>query len=210
MQKNTTNVDAGFTLLEVLIAMTLVATIVTALFGLFSNVIDATVHARTQMASDQAGRIILNVIEDDLRYMIVNSKYDNMKFNSSTDTASDEELLLGFASTSTLSFKEKSDHIGLQQIEYVLQSADEHNQLVRKERPYPSISNSFEWKEYVLADNVVSCSVEYYDPDYNAFQENWDSLKTTLPRALRFTMNLDYKGTIKTYSLVVPMQNLSE
>lgn len=204
--------QAGFTLFELLIAMTLMATIITTLFALFSNVIDASQHARKRMAYDQAGRTILSIVEDDLRYMLPDMKTSELKFDATMDSDTfDEQDLLGFASTSSLAFR-THDHVRtLQYITYSLKEQDNDLfTLIRTERPNPTVKGDFEELKYPLLENISECVFEYYNGEYNEFQKDWGVEKTLLPTAIRMTFTLGTKDQPYQYQLVIPLPQEDE
>ena len=204
--------QAGFTLFELLIAMTLMATIITTLFALFSNVIDASQHARKRMAYDQAGRTILSIVEDDLRYMLPDMKTSELKFDATMDSDTfDEQDLLGFASTSSLAFR-THDHVRtLQYITYSLKEQDNDLfTLIRTERPNPTVKGDFKELKYPLLENISECVFEYYNGEYNEFQKDWGVEKTLLPTAIRMTFTLGTKDQPYQYQLVIPLPQEDE
>ncbi|OBQ46602.1 PulJ/GspJ family protein [Halodesulfovibrio spirochaetisodalis] len=204
------NSQSGFTLLEILIAMMLMATIITALFGLFTNVIDASEHARRRMDVDKIGRAVLNIVEEDLRYMRPDTSTDNLKFDTTIDAddtyAPDEEAIFGFATTSSLRLKEVDNEYTLQYVTYTLLKDDnDHYTLFRIEKPNPTISDDFAELKYEIVSNMLNCKFSYYDGEFNEFKDEWGVEKTTLPTAIKFEFTLGSKGTPHDYSLVIPL-----
>lgn len=206
------NRQAGFTLFELLIAMTLMATIITTLFALFSNVIDASQHARKRMAYDQAGRTILSIVEDDFRYMLPDIKTNELKFNTNLDSrAFDEQDLLAFASTSSLAFRTHEHVRSLQYVTYSLREQDNGLfTLLRTERPNPTVKGDFKELKYPLLEDVSECIFEYYNDEYNEFQKDWSVEKTLLPTAIRLTLTLGTKDEPYQYQLVIPLPQEDE
>lgn len=204
--------QAGFTLFELLIAMTLMATIITTLFALFSNVIDASQHARKRMAYDQAGRTILSIVEDDLRYMLPDMKTSELKFDATMDSDTfDEQDLLGFASTSSLAFRTHEHVRTLQYITYSLKEQDNDLfTLIRTERPNPTVKGDFKELKYPLLEDISECIFEYYNGEYNEFQKDWGVEKTLLPTAIRMTFTLGTKDEPYQYQLVIPLPQEDE
>ena len=206
------NGQAGFTLFELLIAMTLMATIITTLFALFGNVIDASQHARKRMAYDQAGRTILSIVEDDFRYMLPDMKTSGLKFDATMDSDTfDEQDLLGFASTSSLAFHTHEHTRSLQYVTYSLKEQDNDLfTLLRTERPTPTVAGDFKELKYPLIEDVSECVFEYYNGEYNEFQKDWGVEKTQLPTAIRMTLTLGTKDEPYQYQLVIPLPQEDE
>lgn len=180
--------------------------ILTALFALFSNVIDASQQARGKMKRDQVGRAILNIIEEDLRYAIPDTKTDGLKFvaNNSSSIFEEQELL-SFATTTSLRFQEHEGDITFQYVTYLLREQDNGYTLIRKERPYPTVVGDFATLSYELAENVVDCTFEYYNDEYNEFQAEWNIEKSSPPSAIRVTLALGTAESPYNYVLTIPL-----
>ncbi|MEZ6854280.1 type II secretion system protein GspJ [Halodesulfovibrio aestuarii] len=199
--------QAGFTLLELLIAMALMATIITTLFALFSNVLDASQHARKRMVYDQAGRTVLSIVEDDLRYMLPDMKTDGLQFDATLESEGfAERNLLGFATTSSLAFH-ANDHVRtLQYVTYILKEQDNDlYTLIRTEHSNPTVTGDFTDLKYPLLEDIIKCSFEYYDSEYNEFIKDWGVEKNTLPTAIRVNLVLGNKDEKYQYKLTVPL-----
>lgn len=197
----------GFTLLELLIAMMLMAVIITALFALFSNVIDASQHARKRMQTDKSGRAVLNILEDDLRYMLPDIKTTGLKFVANTQSSMfDEQKLLSFSTTSSLKFQKHENDLSLQYVTYSLQEQDDDTfKLIRTERPFPTVIGDFSELRYELVENVLECQFEYYNSEYNEFQSEWGVEKTNTPKAVRVRMTLGTPESSYEYVLTIPL-----
>lgn len=158
------------------------------------------------MKRDQVGRAILNIIEEDLRYAIPDTKTDGLKFiaNNSSSIFEEQELL-SFATTTSLRFQPHEDDITLQYVTYLLREQDNGYTLVRKERPYPTVVGDFSSLSYDLAEHVVNCTFEYYDKEYNEFQSEWNIEKSSLPNAIRATLTLGTSESPYSYTLTIPL-----
>ena len=187
--------------------MMLMAVIITALFALFSNVIDASQHARKRMETDKSGRAILNILEDDLRYMLPDIKTTGLKFIANTQSSMfDEQKLLSFATTSSLRFEAHENDINLQYVTYSLQEQDDKTfKLVRTERPFPTVTGNFSELRYTLLENVLACQFEYYNSEYNEFQSEWGVEKTSTPKAIRASITLGTPDNSYEYILIIPL-----
>lgn len=206
-QAPTPDKQAGFTLFELLIAMTLMATIITTLFALFSNVIDASIHARKSMAYSQAGRTVLSILEDDFRYMLPDIKTNEIKFDATLESKTfDEQNLLGLATTSSLAFHSHDHTRTLQYVTYSLKKQDNDLvTLIRTERSNPTVKGDFKSLKYPLIEDVSQFLFEYYNEEYNEFQEDWGVEKSTLPTAIRVTLILGTQDTPRKFQLVIPL-----
>ncbi|MCT4535748.1 prepilin-type N-terminal cleavage/methylation domain-containing protein [Halodesulfovibrio sp.] len=210
MQHIKHNAQAGFTLLEILIAMMLMATIITALFGLFTNVIDASQHARNRMDIDKIGRAVLSVVEEDFRYMSADAANSALKFDTTIDAdetyAPEEEAVMGFPTTSSLKLKKVENEFSLQYVTYtLLKDDDDRYTLYRIEKPYPTISDDFTELKYEIVSDMLNCKFFYYDKEYNEFKEEWGVERTSPPAAIKFEFSLGEKDNPHEYSLVIPL-----
>ena len=201
----------GFTLIELLIAMMLMATIVTALFAIFTSVIDASTHARKEMGSDRAGRAVLNLLEDDFRHMKPDTTTAGLKFDANIEASSfDEEVLVGFATTSSLAFDAEKDPFSVQYVKYSLvKQKDGSKTLFRIEEQHPTLTGDFTTTRYELLSNVAGASITYYNSTYNEFQKEWGVENVTTPEAVKVKFVLGTGADTATYSLIIPLPQSS-
>ena len=62
-------ISTGFTLLEVVIAITIFALCITVVYSLYGSVVTVVNNVEKRVETDQGGRIVLERISDDLRGM---------------------------------------------------------------------------------------------------------------------------------------------
>jgi len=196
--------NAGFTLLELLIALSLLAVITTTLFALFNSVLDTTGHARKHMSADQTGRAILTIIQDDLRYLHQDAAPPTCTFSTTPqrDFVS-EQFLLGFTTTSSLAFTEHATKRSLQYVEYTIKRENKGYSLIRYERVHPTVKGDFPPVRYVLAERLLNCSFEYFNSSHNQFQSDWK--ENRLPAAVRLSFTLGTKAAPFPFRLVIPL-----
>lgn len=196
----------GFTLIEVLLAMTLAAIIMAALFALFDNVSGVQKHVSRHFDRSRTMRVVFGVMEDDLRSMLpandttVLASVDNAGFGQDTS-------LFSMLTAASLRPGEQVPPLGLNEVEYVLRGDSGHRRLVRRERPHAGIRGDFEDTEVVLADDVARVEVGFFDSSYHEFRKDWDpsNLGTTLPAAVRVRLTLGDANNQEEYELVIPL-----
>ncbi len=198
----------GFTLIEVLLALTLASIILASLFALFDNVSDVQRHVRESFARSRVMRTVFGVMEDDLR-SIQQPEDSPVLAGVSNSGFGQDESLLSIITASTLTMHQRTPHLGLQLVEYVLRGDSGRRRLVRRERPYARINGDFEYSEVVLAQDVQDLEVGYYDEDYNEFRAEWDPSfeGNDLPLAVRVRLTLGEEDAKEVYELVVPLSS---
>ena len=197
----------GFTLLELLVAMTLMATVITALFGLFTNVIDASQHMRAKIEGGQVGRTIASIVEDDLRFLHTALGGKQFRFRAKPlSTAFDDTAFLAFTTSSSLDYRVVSRQADLQNVEYVLRRNDTKTQsFIRREKRHATVSGEFDWIEFELIENVQSLQLAFYDSDTKEFKKEWGVERSGIPSAIRFTIAFGEEGNTKKYTFLVKL-----
>lgn len=196
----------GFTLVEVLIALTLAATVLTALFALFDTVSDVERQTGARFAESRAMRTVFGVLEEDLRSLkpagddAVLASVQQSDFNQ-------DEVLLSMVTASSLSMTARVPHLGMQLVEYSLRGGGDGRRLVRTERPYANVLGDFEPTEIVLAEGVLEVEMGFYDVEYHEFRDDWDPAYegTAPPAAVRMRLVLGDENSEQEYELVVPL-----
>lgn len=210
MQKQRFHSQAGFTLLEVLIAVMLMAIIMTTLFAVFTHVLDAAQHARTRMKSDRIGRTILTIIAEDIRYIQPQLVSDRLRFSISLSSdlnfLPEEKSVLSFPTTSTLKFTEHTPSCSLQYVTYSLvKNTSGAYSLFRTEQPFPSIHGTFTPLRYELTDTIRTCTFSYYDREDSEFRKEWNTKRQQLPEAIHIEFSLGPSEIPFEYSMTMPM-----
>ncbi|SIO13009.1 PulJ/GspJ family protein [Halodesulfovibrio marinisediminis] len=210
MQQKKNHPQAGFTLLEVLIAIMLMATIMTTLFGVFTHVLNAAQHARKHMESDRVGRAILGIIAEDIRYMHPDTTSEHLKFSTmippNDNSLPEERTILGLATTSSLKFSEHPTSYSLQYVTYsIIKNGTGDFSLFRNEQPFPTIEGKLPLLRYKLVNSMRSCTFSYYDKARDEFRQDWDNDRMELPEAIRIEFFLGEAEPPYKYSLVIPL-----
>lgn len=196
--------DGGFTLVELLIAMTLTAIIGTVLFSTYRMVMDNGRAVRNRVIERESERVFRGIIDNDMAGMCVSEDRrstlplpsrraitPSAEFYRATGAdrpgPSNDRLIFSFATTTTLAEHSEAPIPGPVCVEYVLRSGHRGDAFVRRERDFCGIDGEFPWSEMVLVHDVSSLSVELFSAK-TQFVSAWDFSTGELPEAVRFSL----------------------
>jgi type II secretion system protein J len=174
---------SGFTLLEILLALAILALVLSSLFSAYSETITATELVEASREVDQAVRLTLAQMADDLKSLYQQEvkgdpKDSPYRFQGGSEGSDGEAVeILNFASTAHLGFDPAGPSMSVNRIAYVLKKSGEgerYFQLIRRERPFADFQGQGEETEMELADNVEELAVTYRDEAGTTLTE-WDS-----------------------------------
>jgi prepilin-type N-terminal cleavage/methylation domain-containing protein len=217
--------QGGFTLLEVIVSVTLVAVMAVGLWAVFSITIRSWSRGTEFMDTNQRHRSILNLVRKQLASAYgllapptpqagtgpigaVSVGMGSLVFSGTEDS-------LQFISLNSLQFQESP---GLTLVSYeVSQDSGENFSLVEKEARY--LGHIPEDESYVghskaipIFEKLSSCLFEYYDPgdatNPSQWVRSWDGQKLgRLPLAVSMTMvSRDTGGNTMNRHMVVPIK----
>jgi prepilin-type N-terminal cleavage/methylation domain-containing protein len=175
--------QSGFTLLEILLALAILALVLSSLFGAYSETITATELVEASREVDQAARLTLGQMADDLKSLYQQEvkgdpKDSPYRFQGGSEESGEEAVeILNFASTGHLGFDLAGPSMSVNRIAYILKKGGEgerYFRLIRRERPFADFEGQGEETEVELADNVEELTVTYGDDAGTTFTE-WDS-----------------------------------
>ncbi|HVO83259.1 MAG TPA: type II secretion system protein GspJ [Syntrophobacteria bacterium] len=175
---------SGFTLLEILLALAILALVLSSLFSAYSETITATELVEASREVDQAARLTLAQMADDLKSLYQQEvkgdpKDSPYRFQGGSVESDGEAVeVMNFASTAHLGFDLPGPSMSVNRIAYVLKKSGEGEQrsfqLLRRERPFADFQGQGEETEVELADNVEELAVTYGD-DAGTTLTEWDS-----------------------------------
>lgn len=212
----------GFTLLEMLIAMTLTAVIGTVLFSTYNMVMDSGIRIRKTVSQREGRRIFWTILDSDLsglclmenvlpplsRVPISNSEaYLRWSGDEKvTVKDSEDEIILSFATTTSLTESLQTSGSGPVCVEYRLCSGNNAKVLVRRERAFCGVDGDFPWEEYVLLRNIRKIDVALYNRAQNQFETEWEPVQAgDVPESIRFTVHWELTNSAEESQLVVPL-----
>ncbi len=207
---------AGFTLLEMLIAVTLIAMMAVGLWAVFRMSIRSWSRGTEFIDTNQHHRSIADLVRKQMASTIgvfspadpINNLPSNLIFSGAPDN-------LHFVSVNSLHFMESP---GLTLVTYaVKQDSTGDFSLVEEESRYlgqPLDENLFtgQSKPIAVFDNLTSCLFEYFDEGGNdipaQWVRDWDATDLRrLPAAISITMtSREARGNSLVRRMVVPIQ----
>ena len=186
---------AGFTLIEILIAVSLTAIVLAAIYGVFTAVFVARERVLVESESSQIGRVLFERLGRELRGAWVPTTGDKF-FQATTDRDGRPELRFATASTTL----EATGRGGIAALRYGLQVMPEGPKdrlyLVRSEEPY-HLRDRLDNGSYPLTGNVKSLTWRFYGA--NGWVESWSATtSSTLPQLVEMTVTLLDKDNRET------------
>lgn len=177
------NAQGGFTLLEVMLAIAILAVILAMIASSFNVVAHSKVHGEDRLAVDREGRAILWQLSNELRGAIqtplVPSRVTMIGMGQVRGGLPVDAISF---STIASSHRRAITAFGAEQlIEYTEQPNPNHRgwyTLTRSQDSALLAAAAANAKPIVLADNVISLHLRYFDG--NKWSESWDS--NALPR----------------------------
>jgi prepilin-type N-terminal cleavage/methylation domain-containing protein len=210
--------EAGFTLLEMLIAVTLVAMMAVGLWAVFQISIRSWSRGTEFIDANQRHRSILSMVRKQIAstYCLF-SPADLRQGKTPYLIFSGTENSLRFISLNSLRFQESP---GLTLVSFdVAQDREGHYSLVEREERYlgqdpdlESFLNRGDEKVTTIFSNLLSLTLEYFDPGDNVnpakWVREWDGQNMGRPPlAVSMTMiSRDPEGNTLNRHMVVPIQ----
>jgi len=177
--------EYGFTLVEILLAVALVAMMATLVFGSLYATTSAIDTVRTQSANEQIVRTTLRIMADELSVSVasttatpwvgINALYDGQP----ADT-------IAFQTMGEFRGAESAKDTELVRIVYT-REGDRLLRFVRKNL-YGLTDESVEQVE--LANQVKGFNIRYYDKTSNLWLDEWDGARPTSPKAILIELTL--------------------
>lgn len=179
--------SAGFTLIEVLIAVSLTALVLSAIYGVFTSVFRAREQVIAESESSHLGRVLFDRIGRELRGAWKPSQ-GTAFFVAAPDRDGRPELRFATASTTL----EATGRGGIAALRYSLQPSPEgaagEFYLLRSEEPYHQ-RERLEQSGYPLCNGVKRVAWRFYGA--NGWVESWSAEATgNLPQLVELTVTL--------------------
>ncbi len=211
----------GFTLIEVLIAITVFSIVVVLLFSSFKAFMVSTQTVKDELRDSQKMSIVFNRIRQDLLsiYIVQPPRYRTPEFNSDPDPYRmvGELENINHKTVSTLMLATFA-HTNINAVDrpgaarvvyYVKENSDEGLDLYRSDSaaPYPEeIKRCF---DPVLCTNVKGFEITYIDNNGDE-HTNWDSDDTdfgySYPKSIEFKILTGSDETSNTHTIAVNLQ----
>lgn len=187
--------SAGFTLIEVLIAVSLTAIVLGSIYGVFTSVFAARERVLAESETSQIGRVLFERLGRELRGAWVPTTGTKF-FLATTDRDGRPELRFATAST-TLTATGRGGIAALRYgLQPMLEGPIDRLYLVRSEEPY-HLSNRLDAGSYPLTGNVKSVTWRFYDA--NGWVDSWSAAQSNaMPQLVEMTVILLDKDNRET------------
>ena len=211
--------EKGFTLIETIVAVTLVSMMAIGIWSVFRTGIRSWSHGTESIDTSQRHRILLDMVRKQMAsaYPLVPSSANQEATGTSYPMFKGTETTLSFVSLNSLHFQ---DSPGLTLVNYDLNqdSEDGSYSVVESEERYlgQAISSDSETSfssSVSLFNNLSNCYFEYRSPDNSqdnseTWVREWDAQeKRQLPIAISLTMEtMDLNGNTRKNQIMVPVQ----
>jgi hypothetical protein len=192
----------AFTLLEIIIALSMVVMILGSVYGTYTATTRSIEHSKPRHVLQQQARIFLQRLSSEIRCCYAGYKNESLQPSIKNNPTVGKHIQLEDASlfkggevssgrsflqfvTSAVASKREQAIGGLAIVEYMLDSST--NTLSRSERRYidgfEANKNDYNW--IVILENIRAIKVEYFDSKEWLKEWNSNDMKKSLPKAVR-------------------------
>jgi prepilin-type N-terminal cleavage/methylation domain-containing protein len=188
---------AGFTLLELMLAISILALVLVMIAGSFNAVIHSKVHGEARLEVDREGRAILAELADEIRGAVQTpappsnvlligkgQMRDGVPIDAitfATLTAGHRRAITGFDTEQMVAYSVTLNPRNRKQ--YILTRSQRSALLLSSTTPSPP--------PIELADNVVLLHFKYFDLNAGSWVESWDSTALPPPGQLPEAVSID-------------------
>ena len=176
--------EGGFTLIEILLAVSLIAMMATLVFGSLYVTMNAIDAARANSANEQIVRSTLRVMTDELSVGVSSATDPWMGINVQQDGQPADSV--AFLSMGQFRGADSAKDTELVRIVYTRQG-DRLLRFVRRNL-YGLTDESVEQVE--LATKVKGFNIRYYDSKSNVWLDEWDRRRRESPKAILIELTL--------------------
>lgn len=158
--------STGFTVMEVLLAITIGAVILATVYGSYHMVVKTTANYNRVSDIYQIGRIVLDTMAREIggAYQPIFAEKGEMFLGEDEWYAGRESDTLKMVTTTSLQWSEEEVGYDSYEISYYLGAGEQDGLLLMKVSPYFNLEEPFEeGKEVVLAENVRALDFKYFD-----------------------------------------------
>jgi len=215
-KRRTIQSEKGFTLLEVIVAVTLVVMMAVGIWSVFRTSLRAWFRGTEYIDASQRQRNILDMVRKQMASAFpMASPLDPAIQNVTYPLFRGTETMMEFVSLNSLRFQ---DSPGLTLVQYELSPEDEGSgyRLVEREKPYvgqasASMDDTGVFSSVPIFDNISNCYFEYKNPVPEENEETWvrewyGEQEGQLPSAIAMTFELpDENGEMRRQQIIVPI-----
>mgnify|MGYP006290451451 FL=1 len=185
----------GFTLLEILIALSIVATVFTTLFAVFDRVTDVADAVDRQTNLSQEARLVVLQIQKDLNAVVLPDQERHKKTKSSSivpvsgqspdmESIAKEKHVLTLTTWASLDLNIPFPGQQMNVVRYSLtpvNGTDHLYSLYRLERPaLPRVSDQGPplFQKTLLSSHISSLQIGFFDPEKETLDSSWEPKET--------------------------------
>lgn len=227
--------EEGFTLLEIVISIALLAIVLSIAYGALSNIIRSKQALEDGRDARTIANAILNRFTRELQLAHAGTKILPPRGNTKADVPPKQYLV---GESDTLANGENGDsirfvameggqylpdggtHSGLVQIGYRIEEDPDQEQgrdasyfLIRDETPHsrPFDDAYKKTMTFPISNQIVGMRFSYYDAEEDAWHSDWgNEERTGLPTIVKFIVQVRSKrDNIETYSTWVPLERVN-
>ena len=211
------NRNGGFTLLEIVIAIAILAIVFSSLYAAYSNTLETTEQVEIERDIEQAARLGLMRMADDLASVYV-QEVENESEDSpyrfvggSSDSLGQGETVVEFATSGQLDFDMIFPSLRINRVSYVLERQTENERyyrLVRREIPFVGLGGEGYEAEIEVADGVEQLTLTYVGEEGEVASQ-WDSqapeTEGLVPRLIHIRLQMaEDKSRFFTTTVALP------
>lgn len=174
----------GFTLIEILVAVTIASLVLTGVYGIFSRISGAEREVRARATCYHHARSIVNRLQQELGASVLLNNMPDAEFRSG------EHGFLTFTSTSV---PQANGEVTLQQVSYRIEEQDEGDtlRLQRYSIPVYALQTDPQWRR--LSSKIVELQWRFHDGA--GWNDTWDSnTRNSLPQTVELRLILACEG----------------
>ncbi len=191
MKKKQQQRIAGFTMLEILIAMFILATVTAIIFGAYASTFRIIGAAETQADLYQMGRMTMERLREDLEGALLSQTPDTFAAFLAKDETMDgrDADTLSLISAEHLSLDDSDTYAGLSYISfYLAENSDKDSDatgfvLYRADTPLHETLPEENTGGLVLCESIHTINLTYYDAEGDEY-DRWDSSDDFFPNTL--------------------------
>ena len=176
----------GFTLIEVLVAISLLAIVLTSVYGIFSSVNATKIRLDSDSAEYHLARVVFDRLGRELHGSYYRRGDPTTLFRGGVNTQGESFLELTTTAVTPLS----ATGTGIAEVRYRLAPDNESNEsrqvLLRSERPRQSATLAVDDRMMRLAPDVVSLSLRFYTK--GNWKDEWDARQDGLPQLVEIAL----------------------
>jgi general secretion pathway protein J len=185
----------GFTLVEVMVAVGITATMGAMTIGAFSQIDRASTGARAQAERYAAARLALSRLSREVSMAFLSNNFDDKRFQERLTRFEGREDELRFATMAHERLYPDVKESDQSVVEYTVESDPDHpgeDALFRREKPRIDDEPDRGGRKDLVADRVTSFRVQYWDPKRKDWSREWTTRTVDhadeLPARVRFEL----------------------